>query len=64
MEAFKIGQKNYEDFESFGRRCGCPRPSFVRRRQLDAKMREFVRENSAKGHDELNRELEKRNPAE
>ena len=41
MEKCKIGKEYFDDFESFGRRCGCPRPSYVRRNQVDARMREF-----------------------
>lgn len=47
MKAYTIDGKEYGDFESFGRRCGCPRPSYVRRQQVDAKMREFRSLNAA-----------------
>lgn len=47
METYDIGGSGYDDFESFGRRCGCPRPSYVRVRQVDAKMREFRGANAA-----------------
>ena len=41
MENYNIGGHDYDDIEYFGRHCGCPRPSYVKRRQIDAKMREF-----------------------
>ena len=41
MDTHTIGGQEYSDFESFGRRCGCPRPSYVKIRQIDAKMRDF-----------------------
>ena len=47
MEKYNIGGHDHDDFESFGRRCGCPRPSYVRRRQIDAKMLEFREANAA-----------------
>ena len=47
METYDIGGSGYDDFESFGRRCGCPRPSYVRVRQVDVKMREFRGANAA-----------------
>ena len=47
MESYNFGGKDYDDFESFGRSCGCPRPSYVRRQQIDAKMREFRSANAA-----------------
>jgi hypothetical protein len=47
METYNIGGRDYDDFEAFGRRCGCPRPSYVRVRQLDAKMRDFRTANAA-----------------
>ena len=47
MENYNIGGHDYDDFESFGRRCGCSRPSYVQRKQIDAKMREFRNANAA-----------------
>ncbi len=46
MEKYNIGGHDHDDFESFGRRCGCPRPSYVKVRQIDAKMREFRERNA------------------
>ena len=46
MASYNIDGEQYGDFEEFGRRCGCPRPSYVRRRQLDAKIREFREANA------------------
>ena len=47
MKNYNIAGQDYGDFESFGRRCGCPRPSYVKVRQIDAKMREFGNANAA-----------------
>ena len=41
MESYTIGGSTFDDFQSFGRRCGCSRPSYVKRQQVDAKLREF-----------------------
>ena len=46
MEKYNIGGYDHDDFESFGRRCGCSRPSYVKVRQIDAKMREFRNANA------------------
>ena len=46
MDTYEIGGQHYDDFETFGRRCGCPRPSYVERRQIAAKMEEFRTANS------------------
>ena len=47
MQTYNIGGHDYDDFESFGRRCGCSRPSYVKRHQVDAKLREFRSANAA-----------------
>ncbi|MDJ0944727.1 MAG: zinc metalloprotease [Kiloniellales bacterium] len=47
MQTYNIGGYDYDDFESFGRRCGCSRPSYVKRNQVDAKLREFRSANAA-----------------
>lgn len=47
MATYKIGGEEFSDFEQFGRRCGCPRPSYSRVSQIDAKMREFRAANEA-----------------
>lgn len=47
MENYSFGGSDFDDLESFGRRCGCPRPSYVKVRQLDAKMNEFRSANAA-----------------
>lgn len=47
MENYNIGGYDLNDFESFGRRCGCTRPSYVKRKQIDAKLREFSDANAA-----------------
>ena len=41
MKSYNIGGHDYDDFESFGRRCGCPRPSYVRRKQVDQRLLDF-----------------------
>lgn len=47
MTSYNIDGQEFDDFKKFGRRCGCPRPSYVRRQQVDAKMREFREANAA-----------------
>ena len=49
MTSFNIGGQDYDDFEEFGRRCGCPRPSYVQRRQVAARTQEFRDANSEFG---------------
>ena len=49
METYKIGENEYNDFETFGRRCGCPRPSYVERNQVATRREAFQTENSEYG---------------
>ena len=46
LETYNIGDQEYDDFESFGRHCGCPRPSYVQRNQVAARRQEFRDANS------------------
>lgn len=45
MQNYNIGGLDYVDFESFGRRCGTSRPSYVERQQLSARRGAFLNEN-------------------
>ena len=47
MDSYNIGDHDYNDFEPFGRRCGCPRPSYVERQQVAARTRAFRDANGA-----------------
>ena len=47
METYAMGGQDFNDFELFGRRCGCPRPSYVERRQVAARRQAFREANAA-----------------
>ena len=45
MKNYTIAGQEYDDFESFGRRCGWPRPSYVQRQQVAARRQDFLQAN-------------------
>ena len=47
METYAMGGQDFNDFELFGRRCGCPRPSYVERQQVAARRQAFQEANAA-----------------